>query len=292
MDLLWLAGMMVFALAVLWTQRKKAARREVDRLVERGGLPPEPELVASALSWQQRRQEVLVLGTLVGALAGGAVLLLADLGLDLNLVPDDGLDIRLLSWMFVVAAAAGGVATLLHGYRTVRASRSDGPRTATLRPRRLSDYLSPVEIAVHYGVVVVPLIAVGLGIIVLGSADRPERGWILIVSGLAGVVLWGAGLVLQRMALRVNQASGGQAELHWQEALRAATLRDLGGAVITVSWLLGASMPLSFDWPRDAPGFVEPLSLALFVASLGLIGLVSLVSVSRRGLRRVQRVAG
>lgn len=291
MDLLWLVGIMVLALVVVWLFRKKAAKAEVDRLVDRGGLPPEPELVASALRWHEQRQRILILGTLIGTLAGGAVIVLADQVVEIDLVASDGLDVRLLTWMLAAAAAAGGVATLLQSYRSVRAAGSDGPRAAALRPRQLSDYLSPIEIAIHRGVVLLPLAAVGLGVVVLSGSDHPASGWILVVSGLIAVPLWMAGLWLQQLALRINQSSGGESELRWQEALRAATLRDLGAAVATVSWLLGASVPLSFQWPSDVPGFVEPVASGLFVVAMAAMCVIWGIAASRRGLQRVQRVA-
>lgn len=292
MDLAWVMAMLVGASAVLWMQRGKAAQREVDRLVGRGGLPPDPDLVEPALRWLRRRQETVILGVLTGTLAGGLIVLLIDQVVDIKLVDNTGLDVRLLTWLLGVTAAVGGFATLAHSYRTVRASQGVGPRTAALRPRRLSDYLSPVEIAIHHGAVAVPLIAAGLGVVVLGSADHPERGWILVISGLLAVPLCAAGLLLQRMALGVHQPSGREAELRWQEALRATTLRDLGSAVVTVSWLLGAAIPLAFEWPHDVPGFVGPLDLVLFGVSLLAVVVVSLVALSRRGLQRVQRVVG
>jgi hypothetical protein len=292
MDVLWLVAMMVLATGVMWTQRRKAAQTEVNRLVGRGGLPPEPDLVEAALQWYLRRQEVLLLGLLAGTLAAGVIVVLAYLGLGIGFETGAVLDVRLLTWMLAAAAAAGGIATLGLSYRTVRASRSDGRRTAALRPRRLSDYLSPIEIAIHYGAIVLPLVAIGLGIVVLGSNDHPARGWILIGSGLAAVPLWGTGVLLQRAALRVNQPSGREAELRWQEALRATTLRDLGSSMITVSWLLGASIPMSFQWPSDAPAFAEPLSVVLFVVAVGLLCVMWTVAASRRGLRRVDRVVG
>ncbi|MBB5836127.1 hypothetical protein [Kribbella italica] len=291
MDLLWLIGVMVVALALLWVFRKKSAKAEVDRLVQRGGLPPEPELVAGALRWHERRQGVLVGGTLIGVLVGGAIIVLADQALEIDLVASDGLDVRLLTWMLAAAAAAGGVTSLLHSYRSVLAVRDDGPRIAALRQRRLTDYLSPVEVAVHYSAVLLPLVAVALGLVVLGSDDHPSSGWILIVSGLMAVPLCVAGLWLQRLALEVNQTSSGEAELRWQEALRAATLRDLGVGVVSVSWLLGASVPLSFEWPSDVPGFVEPIAAGLFVLAMAALCVVWSIAASRRGLQRAQRVA-
>ncbi|WP_425829646.1 hypothetical protein [Kribbella sp. DT2] len=282
---------MTFGLVLLLIFHKKAAKAEVDRLVNRGGLPPVPELVSSALRWHERRQLITIGGTLAGVLAGGAVIVIADQVVDIDLVASDGLDVRLLTWMLAAAAAVGGGATLLHSYRSVLAARAGGPRTAALRPRQLSDYLSPIEIAIHRGAVLLPLAAVGLGVVVLAGSDHPASGWILIASGLIAVPLWVVGLWLQQLALRVNQASGGEVELRWQEALRAATLRDLGSAVVTVSWLLGASVPMSFQWPSDIPGFVEPATTGLFLVAIAALCVIWTIAASRRGLQRVQRVA-
>lgn len=291
-DVLWLVAALVLMSVVLWVQRRKAAQREVDRRVERGGLPGDRDLVEVALEWYRRRQEILILGVLAGVLVAGAAVVLVHLGIDLGFVPGTALDARLLTWLLAATAAFGGFATLINGYRTVRASRADGPRLAALRPRKSSDYLSPVEIAIYDGCVVLPLVGAALGVVVLGTNDHPERGWILIGSGLAAVVVWAIGLLLMRTALRVNQPSGREAELRWQEAFRATTLRDIGSAVLTVAWLLGAAMPMSFEWPSDVPGYVSPLATVLFLVSVGLWCTALMVAASRRGLQRVQRVAG
>ncbi|MGW7681099.1 hypothetical protein ACWGID_10195 [Kribbella sp. NPDC054772] len=293
MDLFWLVAIMVAAALVLWVLRRKLAAAEVNRLVERGGLPAEPELVGAASKWYLRRQEILLLGLLIGILAGGAIAWLAHQGVGVGLTTGVGIDIRLLTWMLALAAAAGGLANLVHSYRTVRLSRANGPRMAALRPRQLVDYLGPIEIAIQYAVVVLPLVTIGLGgLVVLGSDDHPARGWILIGSGLAAVPLWGCGLLLQRKALQVSQSSSRDAELHWQEAMRATTLRDLGSSAVTVCWLLGAGIPMSFEWPSDIPGFVDPLVSVLFLVAVGFFSVTSMAASSRSGLQRVQRVAG
>lgn len=292
MDVLWLVAALVLMSVVLWVQRRKAAQREVDRRVERAGLPGDRDLVEAALEWYRRRQEILILGVLAGVLVGGAAVVLVHLGIDLGFVPGTALDTRLFTWLLAAMAAFGGFATLINGYRTVRAARSDGPRLAALRPRKLSDYLSPIEIAIYGGCVVLPLVGAALGVVVLGTNERPGRGWILIGSGLAGVVVWAIGLLLTRTALRVNQPSGREAELRWQEAFRATTLRDIGSAVLTVAWLLGAAMPMSFEWPSDVPGYVEPLATVLFLVAVALWCTALMVAASRYGLQRVQRVAG
>ncbi|WP_405059881.1 hypothetical protein OG474_45125 [Kribbella sp. NBC_01505] len=294
-------GVMVVTMVVLWSQRGKVAESEVRRLVGRGGLPAEVELVASATEWFRQRQTILVLGILAGTVAAGVALFVADAvsGGELQLGPAFGeesfeftVDLRLLAWFLAITAACGGVATLLHGYRAVRLARVEGPRSAALRPRKLGDYLNPIEIAIYYVIVAVPLICIGLGVVVLGSADHPQRGWVLVASGGIAVLMWGGGLLLQRLALGVSQASGRPEQLLWQEALRAATLRDIGTAMITTSWLLGAAVPASFTWPSDVPGSFTWMGLGLFMAALALSMLASAVAYSPWGLQRVRRVVG
>ncbi|MEU4192252.1 hypothetical protein AB0E69_10155 [Kribbella sp. NPDC026611] len=277
------------ALLFLLTRRRTAIR-EVGRLVEHGGLPAEPELIEAAQGWYMRRQVVLLIGMVAGALLGGAVVLILRPGGDFRLASE--FDIRLLTGMIAVTAAVGGLASLVHSYRTVRASRFDGPRTATLRPRQLRDYLSPVEIAIQYGALLLPAVAAVMGIVILRSSDHPGRGWILIGSGIAAAPLWGLGILLQRKALEVNQPSRGAAELRWQEALRATTLRDIASSGLTVCWLLGAAIPMSFQWPADAPAYFSGLAGVLFLISLGLLCLSTIVGRSGSALRRVERVVG
>jgi hypothetical protein len=280
--------MLLGAALVMFLDRRKFAVRETNRLVAHGGLPTDPELVEAARRWYVRRQVVVLSGLVVGALVGGAAILIAKRGWDLA----SELDVRLVSFLVAVAAATGGLASLAYSYKTVRMTRHDGPRTAALRPRRVADYLSPIELAIGYGAVLLPLVAVAMGAVVLGSNDHPARGWILVASGVAAVPLWGMGIFLQRKALGVNQQSSGADELRWQETLRATTLRDIASSGLTVCWLLGASVPMSFQWPSDAPGFLSPMATVLFLVSVGMLILSGVVGRSGRVLRRAQQVAG
>ncbi|MFD7161657.1 hypothetical protein ACFV9C_44230 [Kribbella sp. NPDC059898] len=293
MELLWTVGVMVAVEVVLLMLRDRSARLEVERLIERAGLPAESRLVEAAVKWQRRRQTILLTGMLAGTLVAGGVVLLVHNGLHFGFASGDVFDKRLLSWLFAAAAVAGagGLATLAYNYRIVR-SAGGGQRAAALRPRRLADYLSPLEIAIQYSCLVLPLVGIGMGVVVLGTAEHPARGWILVVSGLVAVPSWALGLLLQRRALQVNQPAGDKAELLWQEALRASTLRDLGASVLTICWLLGAAFPMSFDWPPDAPHFVQRLAPVLFLVAAAMLFARGVVAASRRGLGRVQRIAG
>ncbi|MFB6721387.1 hypothetical protein ACFCV3_14540 [Kribbella sp. NPDC056345] len=284
-------GLAMVILVVVWSQRKKTARSEVNRLIQHGGLPADPDLAESAIGWFQRRVGMLTMGYLLGILVGGVVLLFSGRAFRFGPETGSGAGLGPIVWAFAAAAFIGGGLTLLDAYRAVRRSKVDGPRTATLRPRRLGDYLTPVETAIHYGVVAIPLVCIGLGVGVLSSDNRPARGWLLVASGSVAVLLWGVGLALERMALRVSQPSGRPAQLLWHEAYRAATLRDLGTAIITVSWLLGASVPSSFEWQGHAMYFGD-VAFGLFVVSMGLVLVHSWIPMTPWALRRVRRVAG
>jgi hypothetical protein len=292
MDILWLEAVMVAGAVVLWMQRRKAANREVDRRVERGGLPADGVYVEAAQLWFRRRQETVIIGVLIAALMAIVVLVLSRWIAGTPLLSGRDFDLRLLTWIVAPMAGAVGFASLFHGYRAVRASRTDEPRTAALRPRQLTDYLSPFELALYYAAVVLPLVDAGLGIVVLGRTDHPGRGWFLVTTGLAGVLLWAVGLVILRMALRVNQSSSGQDELRWQEAFRATILRDIGTAMYTVSFLLGTAPLMAIDWPSDIPGWVPTFATVLFAVSVLAWCTTWLLADSKSGLRRVQRVAG
>lgn len=278
---IWFVGFSVL-LALLWWQRKTAARKSVERLIERGGLSTEPRLVDAALAWHQRRQELLLIGVWVGVLVAAVALV----------VTGRGWDVQLITWSVAAAFAAGGFAALLHAYRSVRAARQDGLRTASLHQRRLTDYLSPIEVGIHLVAVVIPLVCISLGVVVLSSAGRSPRAWVLVISGAVAVLLWAGGVVLQRMTLKVNQPSAGASELRWQEALRGTALRDLGAVMLCVSWLLGAAVPLSFHWPSDVPHFVQPLSQLMFSGSVILVAILSFAGTNRHVLGRVRRVTG
>ncbi len=269
----WMLGMTA-ATILAWFVRKSAARAEVGRWVERGGLPglpAEPELVAAAQAWFQRRQASVLIGTWIGMMVGGVVLLIAGAGLDV---------VFLACWFAAVIFAAG-IVTCVQSYRAVRKARADGPRAAALRPRRLADYLSEFEIWVQYGLIAVPVLVAALGLLALSSG-----GLLLVVGGLVAVPMMAAAFYLQRLLLHVSQPAGREAELQWQEVFRAARLRDLGAVGIWLSWLLGAAA-LSFDRPADVPGFVPTATYLLFGGSTILICASVVVSVTKHGLRRV-----
>ncbi|MFF0345682.1 hypothetical protein [Kribbella sp. NPDC004875] len=272
---IWFVGLAVM-LVVLWWQRATAAQRSVDRLIERGGLPTTPQFVAAALEWHRRRQELLLIGLGVGILVAAVA----------QFVVGDGWNVQVVTWSAALAVAGGGFAALMHAYRNVRAARQEGRRTASLRQRRLTDYLSPIEVAIHLVAVVFPLAGIALGIVAGG------RAWVLVLSGAVAVLLWAGGLALQQMTLKVNHQAAGEDELRWQEALRGTALRDLGAVMLSVCWLLGASVPQWFDWPSDVPHVVEPLSQYLFSASLILVAILSFVGTNRQVLQRVRRVTG
>ncbi|WP_433159186.1 hypothetical protein [Kribbella sp. CA-247076] len=272
MDVVWWMVSMTVGTAGGWLWRKSAARAEVSRWVGRGGLPAEPDLVAAAQTWFERRQTSVAIGVWVGMMLGGVLLL----------VTGAGLNPAVLTWWFAAVLLGGGIATCARSYLAVRNARADEPRAAALRPRRLVDYLSAFEIWLQYGLLAVPLLAAVLGLFALHSG-----GWTLVAGGLVAVPMAAAAFYLQRLSLLLRQSATDAAGLQWQEAFRAVTLRDLGLAGMTISWLLGAAAALSFEWPDDVPGFVQPATYVLFLGSTLLIVASLVVSVSRRGLRRV-----
>jgi hypothetical protein len=176
--------------------------------------------------------------------------------------------------------------------RAVRSAKIDGPRTAFLRQRRLSDFLVWPEIVVQYGVLVLPLASGALGVLVLAGDERPHRGWLLVIAAVLSLLIYAAATILQRRVLGLNQVASEESELRWEEALRASTLRDLAGVMMMTCWLMGGVVAVSFDWPDGLPSYVQPVTYILFGGGIVAIGVVKLMSGTKWGLRRSQRVIG
>jgi hypothetical protein len=270
---------MTIGAVLVWRQRAEIGLKQAYDLVQ-AGLPNETELVQAAATRFRQRQAA----TTIGSWLGGAVALLA--------LGTLGEPLIVLVWcamsgLFGVAAAV----CVLH-YRTVRATRPQGPRLASLGQRRLRDYLVWPEIACQYVAVVLPLATAGVGIVVLTTADDPRTGWTLIGIALGCLLVCVAGTILQRKVLALPQPASGESELRWEEALRAATLRDLSELMVWVCWLLGGAAVITVDLPSGLPAFVEPLSYVLFGGGIAVLAVTTLSSAGKWGLRRSQRALG
>jgi hypothetical protein len=267
------------AVVWVWRDRKAIGLRDAYRLVE-AGLPNERELIDAAAGRIERRQMV----STVGGAIGGAI--------GLGLVAYVGAAWPGLIWSALFATFGVGLATCWMHFKAVGAARNAGPRAASLRPRRLGDFLVWPEIVVQYGALVLPLAAIWLGVLVVVGGDRPNRGWLLIGAAAVAVVIYVIAFVLQARVLRLSQAATGEEELRWEEAMRAATLRELSEVMTWSCWFLGAGAAISFDDPGSVPSFVEPLIFVLFGLGFVVMGVAQVAGTTKWGLRRSQHAFG
>jgi hypothetical protein len=263
-----------------WRKRKETGLAEAYDLVREAGLPNETDRVMAAARRFEQRHTVFTIGGWFGCALGLISFVYAGVGL------------TGLVWWGLVGTFGAGVAICVLRFRAVRSARTDGPRTASLRQRRLSDFLVWPEIVIQYGVLVLPLASVALGVLVLTGDEEPRRGWLLVAAGALSLLIYVAATILQRRVLGLNQVASEESELRWEEALRASTLRDLADVMMLTCWLMGGVVAVSFDWPDGLPSFVQPVTYVLFGGGIVAMGVAKLMSGTKWGLRRSQRVIG
>lgn len=268
-----------FGAVLVWRQRAEIGLKEAYDLVN-AGLPNETEQVQAAAKRFRQRQEARTLGSWLGGTTG--LIVLAALG-----APIIGLLWSALSGMLGVAIAI----SWLHG-RAIRTAGQEGPRLARLGQRRLRDYLIWPELVAQYAVLVLPVATAVIGVVVLAGYDDPRTGWTLVGVAVPCLLICGFVLVLQRRVLELSQPAAGESELRWEEALRAATLRDLSETMMWAAWLLGGGAIITVDLPSRLPSFVEPLSYVLFGGGIAVLAVAQLSSSGKWGLRRSQRALG
>jgi hypothetical protein len=271
-------GVLIVAVMV-WRDRKSIGLTAAYRLVN-AGLPNDLDLVKAAASRFERRQLASTIGGSIGGWIGvGGVLYF-------------GAPVLALIWSALIGTFGVAVAICWLHFRAVRAARPSGPRTASLRQRKLADFLVWPEIVAQYAVLVLPLTAGWLGVQVLTGDDRPERGWLLIGAAAVALAIYLVASVLQLRVLRLSQAATQESELRWEEAMRAATLRELSEVMTWTCWFLGAGAALSFELPRGLPSFLGPLTIVLFGLGFVVMGVAQVLGATKWGLRRSQRAFG
>lgn len=251
--------------------RRPAAARDVDRFLERSGLPAEAELIAATFARFERRQVVIAVGAWVGSVAGIAIFVRLDAGA------------TALAWWMAAGITGVAIAICVLHIGAVRADGARGPRAASLRQRRLLDFLSPTYVALQYGFLLLPLLTGSFGLrIVLGQGDA-ALGWALIAAAGGAVLIVAGATVLQRWMLQVNQPAGQAVELRWSEAIRAMMLRDLASVMVGASWALGGSVlaTATAERPAEFPASMEWISFGLQV--VGVFVFIWMVGVATTG---------
>jgi hypothetical protein len=234
-------------------------------------------LVEAAVTRFRRQREALTIGGWIGCSVGA-------IGLTAS-----GLKTAAELWWATVAMLGAAIAICVLQFRAVRAARADGPRTASLRQRMMVDFQSWPELVAQFGSMLLPVVTGGLGVLVLTGDHNASRGWLLVIPSIAAVAIAAIAVVLQIRLVRLSQVATEEAELRWEEALRAASVRELASIITWTCWILGASVAFSFEWPSGTPGFVEPLTYGLVVGGLLLMSVGGLIATSSWGLRWPQK---
>ena len=140
-----------------------------------------------------------------------------------------------LTGLFIVGSTFAGVAAgtavaALTGGRTIAPDR---PRVARARAVTVSDYLAPFELI---GARVVVYAAVGLLLVVSLFAAPGAGGSLFAIAFFAifGAISLALFEVASRRIVDLPQPAGSTAELVWDDAIRASSLRDLVTAPIAL----------------------------------------------------------
>jgi hypothetical protein len=190
-----------------------------------------------------------------------------------------------LTSLFIVGSTFAGVAAgtavaALTGNRTIAPDR---PRVARARAVTVSDYLAPFEL-IGARIVVYAAVAV---LLVASVFAAPGAGGSLF--GIAFFAIFGAvSLALFEVASRrivdLSQPAGSTAELVWDDAIRASSLRDL----VTAPLALGAYC-LVFGVFGIAESSTHPAAMLVSYVVGGIFGLTGLAAAIYSIATRPQR---
>lgn len=254
-----------------WVHAPRRAAREAGKLTHKSGLTLDDTLAPLVLRRLRRRVRGTMLGMGVGVLVGCAgIVVIGDFT-------------RGLPWFVLCDLVGAGVAALIvHVAETSRVRRELGSRAALLRPRRLTDFLHPLEIAAPYAGLIFPA-----AIVAYAVASGNDTG-LLATCGALAVAVTVAAIAAQRFVLRMAPPADSSTRVMWEDMLRVVALRDCGvtayGLSLTFAWL-----PFLIASSRNH-GTVGPLmwlSLALFLVSVtGLLAIAFLAEYSPTGKTR------
>ncbi len=233
---------------VLWRRREGWAAQEIRTFGHAKGLPDPAE----DLDWVVQRVRARLGGRLAGAVVG-FVVAVPVVGLSSDRVGTSGRYLMLVPLFGVLGTCVG------HMWPVARALTSR--RVAALRERRVSDYVTRVELWSAGICGALPLVPLVLGGLLWARGNSASTAVVLslvfVIASMAAIV---AMLLLTRRALAQNVQTRGASGLAWAELLRAQMLRDLVGGV-TVLGAVGGALVLFFgvaDGWRDYPDWYIP----------------------------------
>ncbi|MFN8097463.1 MAG: hypothetical protein U0Q21_04140 [Dermatophilaceae bacterium] len=227
-------------MGILWFVRDQLVEKEVRRLQRLAGLP-DPGIDRPRLIARMRvRQSGRVLGLAAMLAVGGLVAAWR------GEIP--------APWIAIVMPVAAALGTGLGHLRP--GSAGARPRLAHLRPRELTDYVTPGELTIARGAGA--LAAVAPVVLIVGAVAGSPSVRAVVLAGLGMVAIAGA-VLLMRRTLGDNLARpvelGTPTGLAWEEVVRAQTLRDLlGCAALAASGggagVLVTTSGVSAGWPE------------------------------------------
>lgn len=278
----WVVLGLLFVHVVLPSDPQKFARR-VD--LDLASAPA--DRVARRFAWRNRGIRI---GGSTGIAAGAAIAVAVDLR------GDQGPD---LGPLLVLGGAMVGIAVaLLHSSsQSLGPLPADEPRIARTSVPVVGDYVPAAESWLTRAAVLLGIVAVVALVLVTtaGLVDVSPAAPTVLVSALVALAAAGALVGVELWSRRLvdrPQPAGSVQELAWDDALRAATLRDavaaplaLGVAAVAMAFGILADGAQSMPW---ANAVVAASGVVFWVVLLGLLtfGLVSIAVKPDRHFRR------
>lgn len=275
------AGMVLVAVGIqlLPASRLSSNMRAAERVARAAAPAQAGEDWPSLYARLDGRHIGRALGSGVGMAAAGLAFLVAG-----DEFPDG-----LTPFAIVLFSSGSTIGALLGHLWKVRSSVAT-TRLVSLRRRELRDYLTPTELRLVQVSVLVPVLAVALGVMttVQGGSER-SLGYLQIASGLLALVVGLVARPLGRWSLTsatdVSTAGG----LVWAEMLRGVLLRDVVSGLWGVATIASGAVPV-FAWASgDQPAAVDVLGAVVVVLAMVVnlgFGWVSLRDTNFRWARQ------
>lgn len=244
----------VVAIAIEWRSARRRAPANVARLEEQAGASAPPE----AERWLRTELIRRVRWT------GAAPLV----GLTVGMAFTSG-EATARAYAVVVMCAATGALVGAIAAASLTKPYARGPvRSASLRPRRVQDYLLPRQWRGNRRSIALTTAALVLSIPFTVVTD-PESAWVAVAAFAAFLVVV-ISLRVQRAVVARPHAARTAADLFWQEHLLVDTLSPLPrvttfAAVVTAACTAGVVLVEATSWWLDWG------SLAVLVASGGVL---------------------
>ncbi|MGN6332129.1 MAG: hypothetical protein ACTHOD_10805 [Motilibacteraceae bacterium] len=278
-------GVLVTVLAVVvglvarwfWRSFRPVQRAEVEAFAGASGLvvtvangPRVLEAIARTRLWR-------MVGLLVAGSASAAAVVVRAVRTGVLHV-----GVEIVLWLLIGYFLGAVLGELL----TARSTSSQGPRSASLRRREMTDYVGGWAVRSPRLLAFVGLVAG------LAAPALHNRTWWVPAAGIGAAVVWGVTVLVSRFVLERPQQPAAEDLLAADDAIRSRSLHALAATAVGIElWLaalavLGLALTLPGRLGPDAEQHVPPLLAVVLVLTVP----VSAVVVSRRLARRPFRV--